>query len=152
MPEFDGLTTFRKSGFQRVRDAAHLLNPPLVDISEQGASSRHMRGAMHLCGYGVECMLKAYLISQNQPLQRLSDVLEAIRKVDPDTRDICGTAGHDLHYLLTLTQLEERMNADQKKQVGICATWRSTWRYNPNQPHEDDAKDMVAAARALIMD
>jgi hypothetical protein len=28
MPEFDGLTTFRKSGYQRVRDAEHLLITP----------------------------------------------------------------------------------------------------------------------------
>ena len=109
MPEFDGLTTFRKSGYQRVRDAEHLLTPPLVDTHEHGASLRRLRGAMYLCGYGVECLLKAYLIAQHGSLCRLSDVLLELRKGEPNVRDICGVAGHDLSYLLILTGLGAHM-------------------------------------------
>lgn len=75
MPEFDGLTTFRISGFHRLRDAEHLLTPPLVQTGEHGVTTRHLRGAMYLCGYGIECLLKAYLIAKYHPLQRLSEVL-----------------------------------------------------------------------------
>jgi hypothetical protein len=150
MPEFDGLTTFRKSGYQRLRDAEHLLTPPLVDREENGASLRHLRGAMYLCGYGVECLFKAYMIAQHPPLNRLSDVLFELRKADPNVRDICGVAGHDLSYLLTLTGLETRMDIGRKIQMGQCAKWRSSWRYSAEPAREDDAKAMVQAARSLV--
>ena len=147
MPEFDGVTTFRKSGFRRLRDAIHLLTPPVTDIAEQGAETRHTRGAMYLCGYGVECMLKAYLIHHHSPCQRLSDVLIELRKSDPEVRDICGVAGHDLPYLLKLTKLEEHMDNERKRQMSLCAKWRSNWRYNPQPAPYDDAVAMVEAAR-----
>ena len=88
MPEYDSLTSFHKSGLNRLRDAEHLLTTPEVDIHEQGVLSRHMRGAMYLSGYGVECQLKAYLISQHPPYESLSDVLIELRKKDPTIRDI----------------------------------------------------------------
>ncbi len=150
VPEFDGLTSFRKSGMQRLRDAEHMLNPPTIDTQEQGASARHMRGAMYLCGYGVECLLKAYLITQHPPSQRLSEVLGELRKTDPNVRDICGEAGHDLRYLLVLTKLEGQMNKEREGQMNRYAKWRSSWRYDPKPAREDDAKEMVQAARALV--
>ena len=150
MPEFDGLSDFRKSGYLRLRDAEHLLNPPLVDTNERGASTRHTRGAMYLCGYGVECMFKAYLIAQYDPFQSLSKVLGELRKADPNIRDICGASGHDLPYLLTLTQLEGRMDLGRRKQMGQVAKWRSTWRYNPKPATLEEAREMIQAARALV--
>ena len=150
MPEFDGLTSFRKSGLQRLRDAEHMLNPPTIDLQEQGASARHMRGAMYLCGYSVECLFKAYLITQYPPSQRLSDVLSELRKADPTVRDICGQAGHDLRYLLILTKLEGQMDKERLAQMNHCAKWRSSWRYSPTPAREDDARAMVQAARALV--
>lgn len=151
MPEFDGLSTFRKSGYQRLRDAEHLLDPPTADVQESGVSTRHTRGAMYLCGYGVECLLKAYLIAQYPPLHRLSDVLLGLRKADPDVRDICGVAGHNLAYLLTLTRLEERMDSPHKEQMRLCKKWRSNWRYSSVPADRDSAKAMVQAARATVV-
>ena len=150
MPEFDGLTTFRKSGFHRLRDAEHLLTPPLVHTGEHGVATRHLRGAMYLCGYGIECLLKAYLIAKYHPLQRLSEVLLEMRKTDPDTRDICGSAGHDLRYLLVLTGLEARMDTPLKVDMSVCAKWRSTWRYSSEPADETNAHNMIRAARVLV--
>src|SRR4051812_31995853 len=100
MPEFDGISTFAKSGKRRLRDAERLLEPPTADLTERGAESRHLRGAMYLCGYGVECLLKAYLIHLNPGRMRLADVLTDLRKDGNEVRDICGASGHDLPYLL----------------------------------------------------
>src|SRR4051812_34207980 len=110
MAEFDGISTFAKSGRRRLRDAERLLDPPTADRTEQGADMRHLRGAMYLCGYGVECLLKAYLIHLHHGCLRLSDVLTDLRKDGTEIRDICGASGHDLPYLLTLTKLESRFD------------------------------------------
>ncbi|GDX41052.1 hypothetical protein LBMAG21_13440 [Armatimonadota bacterium] len=150
MPEFDGLTAFRKSGFHRVRDAKHLLSSIQENAEEQGAETRHTRGAMYLCGYGIECLLKAYLISQHPHLQRLSDVLVELRKTTPDVRDICGASGHDLPYLLTLTGLSGSMDETRKRQANLCSKWRSSWRYNHKVARRDDAEAMVDAASELV--
>jgi len=150
MPEFDGLIAFRKSGFHRVRDAQHLLYPVQVNIDERGADTRHTRGAMYLCGYGIECLLKAYLIAQHPPLQRLSDVLKELRKTDPNVRDICGSAGHDLPYLLTLTGLSKGMDSTRKQQMSLFTKWSSSWRYNPKPADRNDAQSMVSAALELL--
>ena len=129
----------------------HLLDPPLIEMHEQGASTRHMRGAMYLSGYGVECQLKAYLIKQHPPLDRLSDVLAELRTKDPNIRDICGAAGHDLEYLLQLSELETSLGSQQKINWNICKKWKSSWRYDPSSVDRRVAEEMVSAARSLVM-
>lgn len=150
MPEFDGLTSFRKSGYQRMRDAEHLLSPPIINFNERGASTRHLRGAEYLCGYGVECLLKEYLISRHAPLQQLSQVLIELRVKDSKVRDICGAAGHDLNYLWQLAELESELNAGLVSQKKLLSKWSSNWRYNPEPSNERDAKARVKAARDLV--
>ena len=150
MVELDGFSTFIKSGQRRLRDAERLLDPVVIAAKEQGADSRHLRGAMYLCGYGVECVLKAYLIQQHPGCNRLSDVLAKLRLEGQEVRDICGASGHDLAYLLTLSKLEARFDSKRRQQMSACAKWRSTWRYDPSVPRREAAETMVNAARAMV--
>ena len=77
-------------------------------------------------------------------------MLFELRKAEPSVRDICGAAGHDLGYLLILTELGAQMDTERKVQMGLCAKWRSSWRYSAEPADEGDAKAMVQAARDLV--
>lgn len=150
MPEFDGISEYVKSGSRRLRDAEELLQPPTLHPKEQGADTRHLRGAIYLSGYGVECLLKAYIISCQRGGSRLSEARDAIRASGNPIRDICGEAGHDLRYLLSLTDLEARMDPEKLRQMSLSAKWSSSWRYDPRRVSREDADARVEAARSLV--
>ena len=67
MPEHDGISEYLKAGLHRLRDAEELLQEPSIILKESGADTRHLRGAVYLAGYAVECVLKAYLIQLGPP-------------------------------------------------------------------------------------
>ncbi len=150
MPEFDGISEYVKSGFRRLRDAEELLQRPTLDPKEQGAGTRHLRGAVYLSGYGVECLLKAYLISRQWHCSRLSEAWDAIRAGGNPIRDICGEAGHDLRYLLSLTDLEARMGSELLQQMSLSARWSSSGRYDPRLVSREDAQARIEATRSLV--
>src|SRR4051794_32059413 len=64
MPTRDRLSDFVKSAPRRLKDAEELIEHPTADPQRSDADRRHLRGAMYLAGYAVECLLKAYLIEQ----------------------------------------------------------------------------------------
>ena len=150
MPEFDGISKYVKSGIRRLRDAEELLQPPTLHPREQGADTRHLRGAVYLSGYGTECLLKAYLISRQPNCARLAEVRDAIRAGGNPIRDICGEAGHDLRYLLSLTDLEARMDIEKLRWMGLSARWSSSGRYDPRSVSREDADARIEAARSLV--
>lgn len=150
MPEFDGISEYVKSGPRRLRDAEELLQPPTLHPKEHGADTRHLRGAVYLAGYGVECLLKAYLISRQPNCTRLSEARDAIRASGNPIRDICGEAGHDLRYLLSLSDLEARMDAEKLRWMSLSARWSSSGRYDPRPVSREDAGARIAAARSLV--
>lgn len=150
MPEFDSETAYIKSGTRRLRDAEELLEPPTLDPNEHGAETRHLQGAVYLAGYGVECLLKAYLISRHPGCVKLSEVRDAIQKSGLPIRDICGVAGHDLRYLSSLTDLEARMDSAKLRQMSFCAKWSSVLRYDARSVKCEDAEDRIKAARRIV--
>lgn len=150
MAEFDGISEFVKSGRRRLKDAEELLEQPSLDPNEAGAGTRHLRGAIYLAGYGVECMLKAYIISSQDGCKRLSQARDALVRTRGPVRDICGSSGHDLQYLLGLSGLEARMSAENLRQMEHCVKWRSSWRYDPRPVHRADAETRVRAARVMV--
>ena len=148
MAEYDGLTQYRKSAARRLRDAEELLQPPSLALEEQGAETRHLRGAVYLAGYAVECILKAYIISQSGSAMSLADVVEERKQAGEQMPNILGADGHNLSLLLSLTDLEERLTTDEhKKDWGTCVKWKSTWRYDPNPPTARFASEIVIAVR-----
>lgn len=150
MPEFDSETAYIKSGTRRLRDAEELLEPPTLDPNERGAETRHLQGAVYLAGYGVECLLKAYLISRHPGCAKLSEVRDATQKSGLPIRDICGAAGHDLRYLLSLTDLEAFLDVARLRQISLCAKWSSVSRYDARSVKREDAEDRIKAARRIV--
>ena len=73
----DRLSDFVKSGPRRLKDANELMEMPTADAQRSDAKNRHLRGAMYLAGYAIECLLKAYLIEQ-EDCQSLADAQDRI--------------------------------------------------------------------------
>ena len=140
MAEFDTISELRRSGLRRLRDAEELVQPPSINTNEAGSSTRHLRGAMYLAGYGVECSLKVYIISRVTGCIRLSEARDVLINRGQPIKDICGATGHNLAYLLSLTDLEAGMDVPQQRAMGVCNKWKSTWRYHAQPAVEADAK------------
>ena len=155
MADFDRLRDYVKSGPRRLKDAEELMEPPTADAQRSDASTRHLRGAMYLAGYAVECYLKAYLIEQEGCLY-LSDAQKRInecrqRAGREPIRDIAHSAsGHSIGYLLGLTNLEMQ-HGFEVKLWGRLAEWKASWRYDPSLATRTEAeaflKDVQTATR-----
>ncbi len=102
MAEYDDIIHFRKAGLQRLRDAEELLQPPSITPNVSEASTRHLRGAMYLAGYGIECVLKEYIISPTPPARSLGKALEIREASGKSAFDLYSSAGHNLTGLLAL--------------------------------------------------
>ncbi len=148
MAEFDGVSEYHQSGLRRLRDAEELLQPPTLLPNESGAETRHLRGAMYLAGYAVECALKEYLLAKDNAVS-LAAWLEKRSASGRDTPHLLSAEGHDITLLISLTDLEQRLDndTDRKKDWGICCRWKSTWRYDPKTPSFAFAFEFVVAAR-----
>ena len=111
MAEFDGVSEYHQSGLRRLRDAEELLQPPTLLPNESGAETRHLRGAMYLAGYAVECALKEYLLAQDSEVS-LAGWLEKRRASDREAPNLLSAEGHDIALLISLTDLEQRLDND----------------------------------------
>jgi hypothetical protein len=138
MPEHDGVSEYRKVAQQRLDDARELLEPPSRQSRIGNPSLRHLRAAMYLAGYSVECILTCYIITRHPPARTLDEV-------DPA---LLTTAGHSLDLLLARTDLEAGLG-ELRRDWGICRTWRAEWRYDPGMPRRSDALRLVEAAASV---
>lgn len=116
-----------------------MLEPPTIEMKYGNAELRHLRGAMYLAGYAVECVLKAYIISLNPPARTL-------REVAPN---LITAAGHNLDTLLETADLEEELGGDRLRSCNICRTWTVDWRYSPEIPKRGEAVTFVGAAQSI---
>ena len=66
MAFYDTIKDYRAAANQRLGDARELMETPTRDSERSDAEQRHLRGAMYLAGYAVECLLKAYLNSAGE--------------------------------------------------------------------------------------
>ncbi len=171
MAEHDGLSQYRKAAARRLRDAEELLQPPSLASEEQGADTRHLRGAVYLAGYAVECVLKAYIISQAASAMSLAEAGEERRRAGEERRrageerrrageerrrageqvpNILGADGHDLRLLLSLTDLEERFTDNaRKRDWSLCMKWKPAWRYDPKPPTATFALEFMGAVKRI---
>lgn len=149
--EFDGASQFHKAALRRLRDAEELMQTPTLLADESGASLRHLRAAVYLAGYAVECVVKVYLISRVSGAQTLSQALQSRRTRGEALPDLSSAAGHNLALLLSATDLEAELDGDveRKKDWGICLKWRSSWRYDPDPPSPSFAQEFVEAVRRI---
>jgi hypothetical protein len=146
MAEYDGISQYRKAAARRLKDAQELLQSPSTDPNTKGADTRHLRAAVYLTGYAVECILKVYIISRVSAANSLAEAIEKRRDAGEEIPNILGAEGHKLLTLLSLTDLEARFgDDDRKKDWSLCVKWKSTWRYDPEPPKTADALELVAA-------
>lgn len=144
----DRLSDFVKSGPLRLKDAIELMEMPSSDTQRSDAAKRHLRCAMYLAGYAIECLLKAYII-EYENCQSLTEAQERINnkrmsggqeKID---RIASTSAGHDIYYLIGLTDLSTRPGYDPKL-WGRISIWKSTWRYEHDTTERKIAEKFLA--------
>ncbi|HCU34749.1 MAG TPA: hypothetical protein DGT21_04660 [Armatimonadetes bacterium] len=156
MLRHDSVRDYAAVGPQRLADAYELLEQPTWENSADDAGHRHLRAAVYLAGYAVECALKAYIVSREFPGDRsgrrtLSETI--VRRTQRgDAPQLSGRRTHNLTLLLRASHLERAMEHNEriKRQWGMLLKWDPDWRYNP-RPYTDRsaARTLVDAAAAL---
>lgn len=153
MPFRDTIEDYRRSAFRRLEDARELLEPPTSDPNRSDANRHHLRGAMYLSGYAVECLLKACLIqyTNSQTLRAAENILNVQRRqknLESIENIARSAAGHKIFYLLRLTDLESYPAYDPKIWSRV-AQWRSSWRYETDTPRVMEADEFVNDVQAV---
>jgi len=101
----------------------------------------HTTGAVYLAGYGIECILKALVLSV-VPSGRVSSILNSFR----------GFRAHDFEWLRE--QYYENKGARLPRNViqnlALASYWSTNLRYNPPNMKLGDAKDFLAAVDVII--
>jgi hypothetical protein len=98
-------------------------------------------GAVYLAGYGIECILKALILSA-VPSSRLDSMLASFR-------------GHRAHDYEWLRQQYSENNGpgfprDLNEQFTLVNNWSTALRYVPGQIDLADAEDFLKAAKVII--
>jgi HEPN domain-containing protein len=101
----------------------------------------HPTGAVYLAGYGIECMLKALVLSAVPPGQ-----------VDLVLRGFRGNRAHEYEWLRG--EYRVRSQASFPKHINQCFsrvdTWSTDLRYEPGNLRMRDAEVFMETARELI--
>ena len=150
----DTIDEYTAAADQRLTDARELMEPPTRDAARSDAKQRHLRGAMYLAGYAVECLLKAYLIQQEDTptLSRAMRSLDKFRisKGQKAVKDIAHTAaGHQIVYLVKLTNLETYPGYDEKL-WGRVGKWQSSWRYESGWVEQKKAQEFLKDVEVVV--
>jgi HEPN domain-containing protein len=121
---------FYRCGKQRFEEAEILL----------GAGK--FTGAIYLAGYGIECMLKALVLS-NVSSSKVNGVLRSFR----------GNRGHEYEWLKAEYRL--RRHATFPGEINQCFAqvnpWSTDLRYEPGNFGARDAESFMKAARTIIV-
>lgn len=103
--------------------------------------AKRTTGAVYLAGYGVECVLKALILSV-VPAKRSRVVIQTFR----------GNRAHDYEWLRA--QYYERGGPHFPREVNLCFTLASSWstklRYTPANLKFGDAEDFLSAVATII--
>ena len=150
MAEYDGITHFLKVAPRRLADARELLQNPTIEPTTSDAGRRHLRAAVYLAGYVVECILKAYIISRTPGTQRLSEACSIMKRKGITVPDLSSAKWHSIVLLLGVTDLEAVVPKAIRLSLGICSKWKPTWRYCPEPPERAEAEAFVGAAETIL--
>jgi hypothetical protein len=146
--EHDGISELWKVAPKRLADARELLEPRSLEAERSDRATRHLRGAVYLAGYAVECILKVYIIERTDAhlrtpgrrVQKWSEAL-ATREAVGERPDLRGARSHNLFLLFGATDLSQHMSASD----GIYETWtrcfkhwNASLRYNPRPIADPD--------------
>ena len=146
MRKLESGSDYEEAGRLHLADARELLEHPTHEAFHNQAHIRHLRGAMHLAGYAVECALKSYLVRKHGK-STFDEVIPVVRSsLNVDLR------GANLHSLRELWRAAgfTGVPADVASSIGQCAAWRVEWRYDPTVGKaRQDARQFVRAAELL---
>ncbi len=150
--QHDGLSDYRRAGHARLADALELLERPTGNGGSPDALHRHLRGAVYLAGYAVECALKVCIISRAVGAETLLDAMLHFEQDGQSVGDLLGSDGHRLPHLRRAAEVEPLFDGDPVLvgQWEWCQKWSPDWRYHP-QPYTDrgSARKVVSAAEVL---
>ena len=120
---------FYRCAFERYEDAEVLLR------------AEHTTGGVYMAGYGVECILKALVLSALAPAAR-SEMLKSFR----------GTKAHDFEWLRTryLERGGPRFSREIVDAFAVVNTWSTDMRYLPGKQKTKEAEGFLAAAETII--
>jgi hypothetical protein len=129
LPRSNVARRFYSAGKQRFEDGEVLLN--------------HGRtvGATYLAGYGVECQLKALILSKT-PERKQPAILQQFR----------GQQAHDFESLLHMLRVRLKVNvpADIGKLFARIRSWKPSLRYESGTMKKKDVDAFFDAAAKLI--
>jgi hypothetical protein len=155
MPFRDIIKDYRRAAEHRFADALELMETPTRNSHRSDANQRHLRGAMYLAGYSIECFLKAYLIHQTGA-QTLAEAMERLderrsrRNLQPVMNIARTAAGHRIAYLVQLTNLETTFPGYDRKLWGRVGAWKSSWRYETDAVKPDTVQDFMEDVEAVV--
>ncbi|SIO59831.1 HEPN domain-containing protein [Singulisphaera sp. GP187] len=120
---------YYRCAFQRYDDAQVLLR------------ADHTTGAVYLAGYGIECILKALVLSELAPTAR-AELLNSFR----------GSRAHEYDWLRTryLKQGGARFPRDITEAFTLVNDWSTEMRYLPRTLRVDEAVGFLSAAERII--
>ena len=129
MPTPSEAKKFYRCAFQRYSDAQILLR------------AAHTTGAVYLAGYGIECILKALILSILAPAPRV-EMLESFR----------GTIAHDYEWLRAryFATGGTRFPREIIEAFTLVNDWSSEMRYWTVSLKVDEAESFLAAAHTII--
>jgi hypothetical protein len=133
--DFDGRTDLRKAALKRRSDAWVLLR----------AGRDHARAAMYLGGCAIECKLKAIAMEVHD-VWTLRDLARVWRVSEDEVYS------HGLEALLEhLPALRDRLREGPvwRRFAGFVNKWRASWRYNPWNAKEAEAKTFLEAVDSV---
>jgi hypothetical protein len=98
-------------------------------------------GAVYLAGYGIECILKALVLSSLAPAAR-AQMLASFR----------GSRAHDYEWLRTqyLENHGARFPREITESFTLVNDWSTDMRYLPRTLKPDEAEGFLVAARNII--
>lgn len=144
MADYEGIGFLIKAGKQRLKDAQVLL-----ETTKPGRE----RGAVYVCGYSVECLLKALLVAYSPGgLNTLSAATRAYRKGNPAFPSVTTKKGHDIRLLVELCEKDAGVTftSSERKHFGTLMKWSHTWRYLAEKPRPGFAAQFVDAASNVV--
>jgi HEPN domain-containing protein len=128
LPRASEARDFYQSAKQRLADAEFLF------------SGGRNTGAVYIAGYGIECMLKALILSMLGAKGR-AEMLDSFR----------GSKAHEFEWLKW--QYRECKGplppAEVEKQFIRVNSWTTALRYKPGAIRSDDARDFLDAAKRI---
>lgn len=129
MWQSDRLSDYMEAGRMRLQDAQELLQPPTLLPDDKTALTRHLRGAVYLVGYAVECALKAYLITASKT-ETFSEAIRA-RCEAGEKLNFSRGRSHNLELLMQASGLmpDVEMAPPLLKAWQYCRKWRPDERY-----------------------